>query len=170
MAFGDYDPTTIPGIEEENGMGIRKVSDFIEDFSYENDVRSLIDGLPIGSLLWWDMELDGDASLQRAKDYLQDVISSTEDIAVFAADYNLKAYPNPFSDQARIDFTLGEASTVQLAIYDALGRLVQTLAGGQLPSGNHSFEWNAAGRPGGIYYYVITLDGVSATGKLMLKR
>lgn len=54
--FGDNDPNTIPGKETEDGAGIEKFSDLIEDFSYTSDVRSNIDGKPIGSLMWWDGE------------------------------------------------------------------------------------------------------------------
>ncbi|GAB5554974.1 MAG: hypothetical protein Sapg2KO_45650 [Saprospiraceae bacterium] len=74
IAFGDLDPTTVPGVETEEGDGISAVTDFIEDFSYQADVRSKIDNLPMGSLLWWSNDVasyDEDAALQTVLDYYQ---------------------------------------------------------------------------------------------------
>ena len=46
MYFGDVNPQTVPGIEVEDGTGFTKISDLIEDFSYNADIRSTIDGKP----------------------------------------------------------------------------------------------------------------------------
>lgn len=172
MAFGDFDPSTFPGLSgdteiEAGGQGITKVSDFIEDFSYAASDRSGIDNLPFGSLLWWDMDLDGMASLERVKQYYNDLLTSVEDISVFANNFGLKAYPNPLQEITRIEFELPQAATVRIRILDAMGRTVTRLVDRSLPSGTHQFDWNASNQPSGIYYYVITLDGRTATGKLL---
>jgi len=175
LAFGDRDPQTFPGTEIEDSqdasdIGVAKVSDFVEDFSYTADTRSEIDNLPIGSLLWWDdANYDEDGALATVKTFYQDEITSVEDLSVFASTYKVKAYPNPLSDITRIDFELEKSSTAKLAIYDAVGRQIEVLTNRQLSAGAHSFKWNATERAGGIYYYVITLDGVSATGKLIVE-
>ncbi len=58
MAFGDLDPSTLPGAETEDGDGITKISDFIEDFSYTAAITSTIDGRSLGALHWVDGALD----------------------------------------------------------------------------------------------------------------
>ena len=52
-----FDPTTIPGIETEDGDGLTRISDFIENFSYNADINSTLDGFSIGALHWTD-EID----------------------------------------------------------------------------------------------------------------
>lgn len=52
-------------------------------------------------------------------------------------------YPNPFNPQTTIFFDLPESAFVRLAVYDALGNIVSTLAEGELTAGNHQFQWNA---------------------------
>lgn len=171
MAFGDFDPTTIPGEEMESGTGISKISDFIEDFSYADPVRSDIDGLPIGSLMWWDgLTYDEDGALEAAVAFYENILTSVEDLDVFADSYQLKAYPNPLRNSTRIEFNLDRASEVRLSIYDGLGRAVTTLADQELNAGLQSFEWDASQHSSGMYYYVISVNGVSATGKLVLEK
>ena len=46
-------------------------------------------------------------------------------------------YPNPFNAMSRISFTLPQASNVHLVVMSVDGRIVQTLADGVLPAGNH---------------------------------
>ncbi len=67
--FGDYDPLTIPGIntEDSDAGGITKISDLIEDFSYDANLISKSDGLRIGALHWNNEAFDGEASLAAVK-------------------------------------------------------------------------------------------------------
>jgi len=60
-------------------------------------------------------------------------------------------YPNPFNPTTRIKFS-STGSYVQLKVYDAVGREVQTLADGQLSPGYHEVTFNADGLPSGVYY------------------
>lgn len=61
------------------------------------------------------------------------------------------AYPNPFNPTATIPVTLARASMVDLAIYDARGRLVQQLHRGELPAGDHRFTVRGEGLSSGAY-------------------
>ncbi|MEZ4655890.1 MAG: FlgD immunoglobulin-like domain containing protein, partial [Candidatus Eisenbacteria bacterium] len=66
-------------------------------------------------------------------------------------------HPNPFSPSAEIHFGLTESGPVRLAVYDAGGRLLRSLASGDLPAGEHAVRWDGtddAGRsmPAGIYF------------------
>ena len=50
--------------------------------------------------------------------------------------------PNPSLQSTRIDFELGRAVAVDLAVYSIDGRRVRTLARGPLPAGMHSRRWD----------------------------
>ena len=74
----------------------------------------------------------------------------------------LPGYPNPFAKQMTIEFTLPEPNSVQLVVYDALGRQVRTLKEGALAAGHYSVVWdgrNDAGAPlsSGLYFYQLLL-------------
>jgi hypothetical protein len=60
-------------------------------------------------------------------------------------------YPNPFNPTTRIKFS-STGNYIQLKVYDAVGREVQTLADGQLSAGYHEVTFNADGLPSGVYY------------------
>jgi hypothetical protein len=87
----------------------------------------------------------------------------------------LDGWPNPAASSTTLRFALGRAQPVTLRIYDAGGRLVQTLLRGPLAAGPHTLEWtgtDARGNPvpAGVYFYRLDGDGASATRKLMWLR
>jgi len=78
------------------------------------------------------------------------------------------AFPNPFNPATRISYVLPERTAVTLAIYDVQGKLVETLVSGAEPVGEHVVEWNATGRPSGIYFYRLTAGTYTETRKMVL--
>ncbi|MDP8206540.1 MAG: FlgD immunoglobulin-like domain containing protein [Candidatus Electryonea clarkiae] len=83
------------------------------------------------------------------------------------------AYPNPFNPTARISFEVPVKSSVQLIVYDILGREVAELVNKQLESGKHEVVWNgcdAADNPvsSGTYFYRLEADGVEIVRKAIL--
>ena len=77
-------------------------------------------------------------------------------------------YPNPFNPTTSISFSLENNSNVQLAVFDAKGALVANLVNGNVNSGAHSVEFNAAGLSTGVYYYTLNVNNISTTKKMML--
>jgi hypothetical protein len=57
-----------------------------------------------------------------------------------APDYGLRAFPNPFRGQARLEYRLEERSEVSMVLYDALGRQLATLFAGWQPPGTHQLD------------------------------
>ncbi len=55
-----------------------------------------------------------------------------------------------------------------MKIYDILGREVATLIDEHRPAGFHSFDWDAAGYPSGIYFYRLTGEGSVLTKACVL--
>jgi hypothetical protein len=72
--------------------------------------------------------------------------------------------PNPTTAGAALAFTLAEGASIELSIYSVSGRLVRTLAHGELAAGSHTFTWagdDDARRPvaPGLYYARLSIRG-----------
>jgi len=62
-------------------------------------------------------------------------------------------YPNPFREKTEIGFSLDRSRTVQLEVFDVMGRKVATLVNGVKPAGVHRVSLDAQGLPAGVYFY-----------------
>ncbi|MEL7361173.1 MAG: T9SS type A sorting domain-containing protein, partial [Bacteroidota bacterium] len=82
----------------------------------------------------------------------------------------LAAYPNPFADAATVVLTLDEAATVQLTVYDVLGRAVARLADGPVAAGTQTFRFDGRGLPAGRYVARVVTGGTVQTLPLTLAR
>jgi hypothetical protein len=85
-----------------------------------------------------------------------------------------QAYPNPFNEMTTIEWQLPVASEVSIAVYDALGRAVKTLASGTYQPGYHSINWNRTDNANqrvaaGIYFYEMRADKFISRQKLVIK-
>ena len=84
------------------------------------------------------------------------VISIEADVAGVPTETMLLSnYPNPFTDETTISYTLHEPGNARLMIYDLLGREVQLLDSGFRPLGEHEVVWSTSGVPAGIYLAVL---------------
>jgi hypothetical protein len=77
------------------------------------------------------------------------------------------ASPNPFSNSTRIDYSMAQAGSADLTVYDVTGRRVATLFHGEAGAGPHSATWTGLstdGRtvPAGVYNAVLQ----TATGRI----
>ncbi|MCP4581029.1 MAG: T9SS type A sorting domain-containing protein [candidate division Zixibacteria bacterium] len=77
-------------------------------------------------------------------------------------------YPNPFNANTLIEFALPEQAQVSLTVYDVQGRLIETLAEGIHPAGNHQVTFNSGNLPSGIYFYSLQADSFRETNKMIL--
>jgi hypothetical protein len=68
--------------------------------------------------------------------------------ASFALESN---YPNPFNPETVIPFALPEASRVEIAVYDLLGRRVAVLVEGELAAGRHAVRFRGEDLASGVY-------------------
>ncbi len=60
-------------------------------------------------------------------------------------------YPNPFNPSTIIPFQVGQPGNVRIRIFDATGRLVDTITNEFISTGFHTVQWNATGRASGVY-------------------
>lgn len=87
--------------------------------------------------------------------------------ALFALRQN---QPNPFSGSTEIEFTLDQAATVSLRVFDAMGREVATLADGPMTAGPHSVTFTPSGLAAGVYLYTLNVEGTVSSRRMMVVR
>jgi photosystem II stability/assembly factor-like uncharacterized protein len=80
----------------------------------------------------------------------------------------LKVYPNPFSKQTTIEFTLPIADPISLSVYDISGKLRESIVSEKLTSGKHKIDWNAEGLSSGIYFLRLETNSITETKKIIL--
>ncbi|MGE5313844.1 MAG: T9SS type A sorting domain-containing protein, partial [Acidobacteriota bacterium] len=124
-----------------------------------------------------DCALDGihltgnGAFITRLDEVVLGVESQGDGLATLPTSYTLKQnYPNPFNPSTTIAFNLPTRSHVSLKIFDVIGREVAALASEELPAGNYTKQWNAAGMPSGVYFYQLRAGTHSETKKLLLQK
>jgi hypothetical protein len=79
--------------------------------------------------------------------------------------------PNPFGERTEIAFTLPEASTVSLVVYDVLGRVVaRPIQEVRQQAGTHRVPVDASRWASGTYLYRLTTEKGSETGRMTLVR
>jgi hypothetical protein len=79
-------------------------------------------------------------------------------------------YPNPSTGPVTFFWHTGEQSDVQLVIYDASGRIVQTpySVTGQA-AGQYAYNWSAEGMAAGIYFAHIIVNGNDSVMKIIVQ-
>jgi len=84
---------------------------------------------------------------------------------VFALNQN---FPNPFNPSTVINYDVPHAASVEIVVFDLLGRVVATLVHDEKPAGRYEVQWNAANVASGIYFYRLSAGQFAATRKLVL--
>ncbi len=84
-------------------------------------------------------------------------------------------YPNPFTHETTITFSVVNPSEVQIKIYNTLGLHVLTLVDEQKSTGEYQVSWNGRNEqglilPGGVYVYSISVDGQVLRKRLVILR
>jgi hypothetical protein len=77
-------------------------------------------------------------------------------------------YPNPFNPTTVIYFSIPQASSVKLTVYNILGQAVGTLVNEFLNAGEHYAQVDGSDMPSGSYFYRLEAGGNIATGKMLL--
>ncbi|MEO9870063.1 WD40/YVTN/BNR-like repeat-containing protein [Ekhidna sp.] len=87
----------------------------------------------------------------------------------------LAAYPNPVEDFTQIQYTIPEDGEVRIDILSQRGEFVSTILWATQYSGSNTAFWDGASNfrfplANGIYFYRISYQGQSRTGRLVLNR
>ena len=82
----------------------------------------------------------------------------------------LETYPNPTREGSTVQLAVPANGVVTLEAFDVIGRRVTLLHEGPLPAGEHTFFFNAAQRPPGIYLLRARTAVGTVTGRLIVVR
>jgi hypothetical protein len=140
---------------------------FVEGAGNSNSVKeySFVDDFIFpGSYLYRLKQVNYDGTFQYSRVI---EVNAGEIPAAFALEQN---YPNPFNPSTTINYNVPVKSEIRLVIYNVLGEKINYLVNGLREAGNYSVEFNAAGLPTGIYFYVLRTDSYVQTRKMMLIR
>jgi len=79
-------------------------------------------------------------------------------------------YPNPFNPSTTIRYSLPERGEIELVVYDALGKQIETLISGDHDAGVYEVDFDATGLTSGVYFYQIKSGSFTETRKLVLMK
>ncbi len=84
-------------------------------------------------------------------------------------------YPNPFSSQVTVPFTLAEAGEVTISVYDLSGRQIEIITSGEFTAGTHAVSWEGMDGSGnrateGVYFVRVWSRDTTVTRKVILVR
>jgi hypothetical protein len=96
----------------------------------------------------------------------------SETVGILEFDNELSAisvFPNPYTDQTKISFTLNRKADVTLEIFNIIGEKVAVLAIGERVPGEHVFMFGAKGlgHPAGIYMLRLNVNGETHMKRLI---
>jgi hypothetical protein len=84
------------------------------------------------------------------------------------ASRGIEIYPNPVVGHADIRYSIHETRNLNLTIYDAQGKVIETLVNGVQKPGDYTIRWNADGLSKGVYFCKLVAGSRQlATGKML---
>lgn len=95
------------------------------------------------------------------------LVASEGDSPVVARSKLNQNYPNPFSGQTNLSFTLAEAATVELEIFDLLGRNIWSSFVGSHSAGTFDYMFDGSQLPSGTY--LCRMTAVDQAGQLLFR-
>ncbi len=86
---------------------------------------------------------------------------------------SLAAYPNPFTQTVRIDYSVNSAGPLKIAVYNSAGQFVMSLMDLETVAGNYTSTWDgidAVGIPAapGVYFIRAYFKGAYLQDKVIL--
>jgi tetratricopeptide (TPR) repeat protein len=91
----------------------------------------------------------------------------------------LTNYPNPFNPTTVISFQIPETqnivetqnlASVQLKVFDILGREIKTLVNENMEAGKHEVQFNAANLASGMYFYRLTVQPSDGSKAIVINK
>jgi hypothetical protein len=95
-------------------------------------------------------------------------LTGTEEVTADAMEVS-QNYPNPFSDQTLINFTLTSQSAVDLDVYSITGQLVLSRHLNSVEKGTHQIAVRSSDLGPGVYFYNLTAQGGTVTRKMIVQ-
>jgi len=133
-------------------------------------VNSIVQGFRGPGLTLSDPETFANCPGQMPAVFHTPIVTAVEPTVLNKGRIYMTASPNPFSYSTRLYFGLPtDQRHVTARIFDARGRLVETLIDGPMTSGPHTLDWRSRQLPTGQYFFrVETEGGLTSSGKLVV--
>jgi hypothetical protein len=139
-----------------------------------------IEYLPLGDLNWFPA---AKAVWQANKAAIEAHIKAGNEgrIAISGVDnttlqnFDVQCFPNPFSDETTIRYTLVKPSRVELTVFNYVGQKIDCLTNELKSAGTHDVKWNGVGSAGnsltnGVYFYTLKVDQTTTSGQIVISR
>ena len=78
-------------------------------------------------------------------------------------------YPNPFSSETIISFTIAKPADVNLSLFDINGRLLKVLVNGRREAGSYTISFKPGSIGKGLYFYNLRAGNYSATKRMLVQ-
>ncbi len=144
-----------------------------------NDVLSIeVKNLPDSNQVWMSI-YDNDSHTYKGITILtvpsvNGINEENENVTKFSLSQN---YPNPFNPTTTIQYSIPDGKTlhstsptVQLIVYDILGRQIATLVNKKQSPGNYKVKFDASKLNSGVYFYTLRAGNFVATKKMILMK
>lgn len=82
----------------------------------------------------------------------------------------LTQYPNPFSNETTVQFTLKDASEVSYTVVDVTGKVVANVTEGQMMAGVNEITIDGSSFANGVYYLNLTAGNSNVTHKMVVNK
>jgi len=106
-----------------------------------------------------------------SESFIQSSVENNEVPCVYSLEQN---FPNPFNPSTNIQYTIGNAGSVSLKVYDVLGREVATLINNNQKAGTYTILFNTGEEKcnlfSGLYFYRLETGSFVSTKKLILMK
>ncbi len=119
----------------------------------------------IGAHLAWANTLNGEQDVYYT--HIIPQIVGVEDPGAGRESAGLSVRPNPFRENALIQFSLPSKGNVRLELCNIYGSVVKTLVSGEKPAGIHTLSLRGENLPTGCYFCRLTYGEQSTVQKLI---
>jgi hypothetical protein len=79
-------------------------------------------------------------------------------------------FPNPCRDFTVIDYSITKSESIKLSVHNMLGVQIETYAIEKRSAGNYSIRINTFNYPPGIYFYTLSVEGATSSGKMLVEK
>lgn len=115
---------------------------------------------------FWESNRDGSWKIYYSQ---RDVVGvEPEPSMPLPKSFDVSVHPNPGNARFAITLELPTPGLVKAGIYDLSGRFIKRIFNGNLTAGEHSFTWEAAPKPSGIYLLQVQDGSTSKIEKIVL--
>jgi len=116
-----------------------------------------------------------DCSFQILKNELLGINDDDYNSTCNVTECELSIYPSPAMNSVTIPFSLATTCAARIDVYDVTGRIVTTLAAGEIAAGQHRLVWNLRDTngsviPSGVYHVRISTADWTGMTKLVVAR